>query len=186
MHREGAKRRQTGETQIHLRLRVNGMQCSIVENFFDMLQCILDEQRTPKDYGAGIVLYHSEVDLLEKIDRFPECNVSRLSHICGVTKSAITQMTGKLGEKGLVEKYSPPKNKKEKYFRLTEKGMEIRKGHEDYHRQSNAEIQGYLCALGPEQKQVVNEFMEKVKKCTPFCVFKCNCESGCAGKEGQC
>ena len=176
----------TRKIKIILCLRVKGMQCRIVENFFDMLQCILDEQKTPKDYGAGIILYHSEVDLLEKIGRFQECNVSRLSKICGVTKSAITQMTGKLGEKGLIEKYSPPKNKKEKYFRLTEKGLEIRKGHEDYHRQSNAEIQGYLCALGPEQKKVVGEFMEKVKKCTPFCVFNCNCESGCAGKEGQC
>ena len=116
----------------------------------------------------------------------PECNGRRLSKICGGTKGAITQMTGKLGEKGLIEKYSRAKNKKEKYFRRTEKGMEIKKGHEDYHRQSNTEIQEYLCALGPEQKLVVNEFMEKVKKCTPFCVFTCKCESGCDGKEGQC
>lgn len=155
------------------------MECSIVKNFFEMLGLILCDQKTPKDYGTGDMLYHSEVDLLETIQRNPESNVSKLSEICGVTKSAITQMTGKLIEKNLLEKYNQPGNKKEKLFMLTEKGILIQKGHEDYHEKSNKEIQDYLCALGPEEKQIVNDFIDKVKDCVPFCIFKCNCEGGC-------
>lgn len=50
-----------------------------------------------------------------------------LSAKLGVTKSAVTQMNAKLLDKGLIERFQDYKNKKEKYFRLTNEGKKPEK-----------------------------------------------------------
>ena len=102
------------------------MQCEIAKRFFEMLAAVSAEQKTPVEYGDGQALYRAEISLLEKIDEYPAANVSALSARSGVTKSAVTQMSAKLTEKGLIEPYQNPGNKKERYFRLTEAGRKAR------------------------------------------------------------
>ena len=98
------------------------MQCEMARQFFDMLTVITAKQKIPKEYADGQVLYNAEIELLEKIYQYPQANISILSVKLGVTKSAVTQMSIKLLDKELIEKFQDSKNKKEKYFRLTNKG----------------------------------------------------------------
>ena len=95
------------------------MQCEMARQFFDMLTVITAKQKIPKEYADRQVLYNAEIELLEKIYQYPEANISILSVKLGVTKSAVTQISIKLLDKGLIEKFQDSKNKKEKYFRLT-------------------------------------------------------------------
>ena len=127
------------------------MQCEIARQFFEMLSAIAAEQKIPREYCGGYVLYRAEINLLEKIEEYPESNVSMLSVKSGVTKSAVTQMSIKLLEKGLIERYQSPKNKKEKYFRLTPAGQEARKGHAEYNQKAADQIRSYLCSLNSEE-----------------------------------
>lgn len=159
------------------------MQCSIVKNFFNMVDNIICGQKLPRDYGTGDLLYHAEADLLEVISENPDYNVSKLSEKCSVTKSAITQMTSKMIDKGLLQKYNLDTNKKEKMFLITEKGELVQEGNRKYHEESNAVMHDYLCGLNPEEKKIVNEFIEKVNECVPFSVFNCHCNCGCESEE---
>lgn len=52
-----------------------------------------------------------------------------------MTKSAISKITKKLMDKGYIESYQKPENKKEIYFRLTAKGAEINQVHDDLHQE---------------------------------------------------
>ena len=156
------------------------MQCEIARKFFEMLNAITSEQKIPREYSCGQLLYHAETDLLERINEYPKSNVSMLSAESGVTKSAVTQMSAKLCDKGLIERYQSPANKKEKYFRLTEAGHEVRKKHEEQHKNAADDMRDYLCSLQGDKKRIILEFMDKMKKCMPVCAFPCQC--GTPGK----
>lgn len=153
------------------------MQCEIARMLFETLTAITAEQKVPRTYLDGLVLYHAELDLLEKIDENPGTNVSMLSEKSGVTKSAITQMSAKLLEKGLIERYQDPKNKKEKFFRLTAEGQAVRQDHAELHKATADELRDYLCSLQVSEKKIILEFLEKIKKCMPVCAFSCQCGS---------
>lgn len=159
------------------------MQCQIVDDFFSLMDSIKDEQRVPRDYGDGNLLYNSEAELVETIHNNDAMNVSELSAHCGVTKSAITQICNKLIEKGILEKYSVGKNKKERYLRLTEQGETVHEGFLRYHEQANMTMRSYLCALDDDKKAVIKEFIEKVQTNLPLCVFNCSCGGGCSATE---
>lgn len=149
------------------------MQCEIVRRFFLLTDSLQREQKTPRDYGTGHLLYHSEVALLQAIDTHPGRNVSDLSDLLDVTKSAVTQLSAKLHEKGLIEKYTIGNNKKEKFFRLTDIGQTVRKGHETYHLEANNKMRQYLCSLDSQKKSTIIAFFEKMEECSSLCVFPC-------------
>lgn len=150
-------------------------QCEIAKKFFEMISAITTKQKIPQEYSDGQILYHSEIDLLEKISQNPRINASELSRQFGVTRSAVTQMSSRLLEKGLIEKYSINENKKEKYFRLTAAGEAAQRLHLEYHRDASEEMRDYLCSLDAKEKEIIIQFMEKMQKCMPVCAFPCNC-----------
>lgn len=77
----------------------------------------------------------SEVHCLEYIGKYEDPNVTRLAEAFYMTRSAISKMTKKLMEKGLIESYQKAENKKEIYFRLTPKGKAVDQIHEELHRE---------------------------------------------------
>lgn len=77
----------------------------------------------------------SEVHCIEYISNNENSNVTKLAEAFYMTRSAISKLTKKLIDKGLIESYQKPENKKEIYFRLTEEGKGISKIHEDLHKE---------------------------------------------------
>ncbi|MBC6498231.1 MarR family transcriptional regulator [Weissella confusa] len=64
---------------------------------------------------------HPEVETLEFIANHPDdANVTKLAEYSDMTRGAITKITNKMIEKGLVTDYKKPENKKERYFTLTD------------------------------------------------------------------
>ena len=161
-------------------------QCEIARQFFDLMQAIANEQKSPCQYGDGPALFHAELVLLEKIHQYPHANASTLSHLCGVTNSATTQICNKLLDKGLIEKYQRGKNKKERYFSLTTEGESVRLAHRAYHREAEESMRCYLCSLDRDAKSILIEFMEKMRQTMPIGVFACPCErtgQACLGQK---
>lgn len=149
------------------------MNCALTEEFFSVMNLLLDEQKIPKDYGTGQLLYHSEVNFLDAIHKHKQANVSELSAKLGITKGAVTQTAGKLKAKGLIEIYMQEGNKKEKFFRLTDVGMTARKGHEQYHKKANESLCDYFRSLSDADVRVVRTFLNQLRTCVPFCQFTC-------------
>ena len=147
--------------------------CRISEAIFRTFQSLSDEFRHQKDCGAGYALRQSEADFMNTVHRQPYANVSRISEQLGLTKGAVTQICQKLHQKGLIEPYHCDGNRKEKYFRLTQKGEHARLGYQQYYAKSNHQLCDYVATLTEVEIQVIFNFMEKITECVPSSKFVC-------------
>ncbi|GFH40438.1 MarR family transcriptional regulator [Lactococcus insecticola] len=80
---------------------------------------------------AGFSL--SEISYIEYIATHQDANVTRLANALYMTRGAISKITKKLQQKGIVASYQKPDNKKEIYFTLTDEGRRIDAIHNDLH-----------------------------------------------------
>ena len=90
--------------------------------------------RKPNNYGTAYPVYQSEIHMLDFIGRHPDRNISELAEEVGMSKSAVSQIISKLHAKNFIAK---ERYKKEVTVRLTEKGNELFKGHQEYHKTLN-------------------------------------------------
>ncbi|WP_379161577.1 MarR family transcriptional regulator [Paenibacillus sp. sgz5001063] len=103
----------------------------------------------------------SEVHCIESIERNVDPNVTKLAESLYMTKGAISKLTKKLMEKGLIEGYQKPDNKKEIYFRLTEQGKKIYIIHEDLHQEFQERDKDIFEQVTEEQFESMLSFMKK-------------------------
>lgn len=73
---------------------------------------VVEEMETPWLYEVEFPLHHAEVHLLEAISALEGANVGELARYLGMTSGAISQVTRKLLDKGLIEAYRKPGNRK--------------------------------------------------------------------------
>ncbi|MDD7795176.1 MarR family transcriptional regulator [Clostridium sp. 'White wine YQ'] len=102
----------------------------------------------------------SEVHCIEFIGRNADSNVTKLAESFYMTRGAISKMTKKLIQKGVIESYQKPDNKKEIYFSLTEQGQEIYNVHEKLHREFQERDKVVFEHVTEEQLDSMLRFME--------------------------
>lgn len=112
-------------------------------------------ERSLKDYKS------SEVHCIEYIGRNIDSNVTKLAESFYMTRGAISKLTKKLIKKGIIESYQKPDNKKEIYFRLTEKGKEVYKIHEELHKEFQERDKAVFDQVTEEQCDMMLSFVEK-------------------------
>ncbi|WP_439876120.1 MarR family transcriptional regulator [Bacillus mycoides] len=106
----------------------------------------------------------SEVHCIEYIENNADSNVTQLAEAFYVTRGAISRMTKKLMQKGLIESYQKSENKKEIYFRLTEQGKEIYKIHEDLHKEFQERDKAVFEQVTEEEFDSIISFVEKYSR----------------------
>lgn len=114
----------------------------------------------------------SEIHFIEYIAKNVDCNVTKLAESFYMTRGAISKLSKKLMEKGLIESYQKQDNKKEIYFRLTEKGEAINKIHDDLHKEFQERDKAVFDKITEEQfdyminfaKKYSNHLDEEIKK----------------------
>ncbi|KUF31728.1 MarR family transcriptional regulator [Bacillus sp. G3(2015)] len=106
----------------------------------------------------------SEVHCIEYIENNADSNVTQLAEAFYVTRGAISRMTKKLIQKGLVESYQKSENKKEIYFKLTEQGKEIYKIHENLHKEFQERDKAVFEQVTEEEFDSIISFVEKYSK----------------------
>lgn len=102
----------------------------------------------------------SEVHCIEYIGKNADSNVTKLAESFYMTRSAISKITKKLMDKGLIESYQKPDNKKEIYFRLTEQGEVINRIHEELHREFRERDKAVFEQVTEEQFDGMLRFVE--------------------------
>jgi DNA-binding MarR family transcriptional regulator len=102
----------------------------IINLFFEVFQtfCKLDKQ--PMVLENGVKLYHAELHAISAIGNNPEINITDLANLQDVTKGAVSQIVNKLEKKQYVAKFKG-ENEKEINLRLTDKGSQIYRLHQD-------------------------------------------------------
>lgn len=103
----------------------------------------------------------SEVHCIEYIGKNVDSNVTKLAESFYMTRSAMSKITKKLIEKGFIESYQKPDNKKEIYFRLTKQGKEINKIHEELHKEFQERDKAVFEEVTEEQFDNMLNFVEK-------------------------
>lgn len=151
------------------------MQCAILQAFLQTVGALNETQREARDYGTGHLLYPAEIRFLEAVRQQPLFKAGQLSRTLGVTQGAVTQIADRLQEKGLLEKYTQPTNRKEKLYRLTPAGVDAWQGHQLYHESSNKRICAHLRSLNNEEIQTILAFLQALKDAMPVCAFPCDC-----------
>ncbi|AVP48602.1 MULTISPECIES: MarR family transcriptional regulator [Bacillus] len=106
----------------------------------------------------------SEVHCIEYIENNADSNVTQLAEAFYVTRGAISRMTKKLIQKGLIESYQKSENKKEIYFRLTEQGKEIYKIHENLHKEFQERDKAVFEQVTEEEFNSIISFVEKYSR----------------------
>lgn len=106
----------------------------------------------------------SEIHCIESIGKNADSNVTILADSLYMTRSAISKLTKKLIKKGLIESYQKPENRKEIYFRLTEKGEAIDKIHEELHTEYQERDKAVFDQMTKEQFDAIISFAETYNK----------------------
>jgi DNA-binding MarR family transcriptional regulator len=132
----------------------------LTEKLYKAMNLLAWEMQTAWDYGAGFPLYHSEVHLLDNIKEHEGAKVSELAGFMNMTNGAVSQTAKKLLDKGLVEDYKLPENRKEVFFRLTPLGEKVYKGHKKHHEKMNGGFYDYLNGLSEKNIQVICNFLD--------------------------
>jgi DNA-binding MarR family transcriptional regulator len=117
--------------------------------------------KRPKEYVAGMLLYYSEIHMIEAIGRHPDSNLTELSHILNITKGTASKTITKLVSKDLISKYQLEGNKKEVHFRLTELGQLAFEGHYRYHESRSADIDRDFDSYSPHEQKLILNFIER-------------------------
>ena len=106
----------------------------------------------------------SEVHCIEYIGKNVDSNVTKLAESFYMTRSAMSKITKKLIEKGFIESYQKPDNKKEIYFRLTKQGKEINKIHDKLHKEFQERDKVVFEEVTEEQLDSMINFVEKYSR----------------------
>lgn len=102
----------------------------------------------------------SEVHCIEYIEKNKDSNVTKLADSFYMTRGAISKLTKKLIKKELIESYQKSDNKKEIYFRLTEKGRAVYDIHEKLHNEFSERDKVVFEQVTEEQFNSMLQFVE--------------------------
>lgn len=136
------------------------MNCQVVGKLFDIIKEVSNAEP-------------SEISFLKAVDHNEVINAVELSNKMDVTRSAVTQMINKLESRNLIERYSKPDNKKEKYLKLTGEGNKMLEEFEQNHRDANDKMCSYISNLNDSERETVIEFLDNLKDCMPISNFEC-------------
>ena len=104
---------------------------------------------------------YSETHCIDYIGRLELPNVTKIAEHMQMTRGAISKMTKKLLNKGLIEKYSLETNKKEVYFRLTEQGRLLFNEHEKRHKLWEKRDMQLLSRYSKDEIVLICRFMKE-------------------------
>ena len=105
----------------------------------------------------------SEVHCIDYIGRNADSNVTKLAESFYVTRGAISKISKKLIKRGLIESYQRADNKKEIYFRLTERGKAIYQIHEELHKEYQQRDKAVFEHITDEQFDTMLSFVNKYR-----------------------
>ncbi|MBN1468463.1 MAG: MarR family transcriptional regulator [Fusobacteriaceae bacterium] len=120
--------------------------------------------KQPRDFGTGDVLYSTEIHTIVAIKENPGINLTKLSDILGVSKSAVSKFVKKLLDKDYIIKSRPIDNQREVMFNLTNKGEIVFQGHERFSYEKFKTVYDILENTKKEEIKLIDNFLEKLSE----------------------
>lgn len=105
----------------------------------------------------------SDVHTIEYIGKNRDSNITAISKHMKITKSGTLKIVKKLLERGEIEQYQLPENKKEKYFSLTSNGEKIFEKHERLHREGEERESKIFDKFSLDEKKIIYKFLKTLE-----------------------
>ena len=134
------------------------------ERWIRILNKMDASEKCPKDFGSGDLLHCSEIHTIMAIGKNPDINLTSLSRLLGISKSAISQMINRLTRKSLVEKHRDPDNDKEILLHLSPRGTIAYLGHEQHHAKIYAGMHRRLGDITDDQLALITRFLSAIEE----------------------
>ena len=124
------------------------------------------EQLKKNQHKSGVdrSITLNELHLIVVIGENQPLNLVKLSELLGVSRSATTQSVRRLIQKNLVFFDFDPNNGKNKYLRLSEKGIEVFKIHKEQQAYIEKSIFSVLNNYSEGELQTVVKLMDDIEK----------------------
>jgi DNA-binding MarR family transcriptional regulator len=134
----------------------------VIDKYFESVKNFNEFERNPRDFGTGDLLYSSEIHTLVAIGNKGSLNLTELSYDLDITKGGTSKFVKKLLEKELIIKEKLHDNRKETFFRLTDRGVIAYEGHEVFSREMFGDIIDNLSELSEGELNTLSGFLESL------------------------
>jgi len=103
-----------------------------------------------------------EAHIIQAIGENEEINITHLSKLFGVTKSATSQMISRLSKNGYVKKQKSPHSNKEYSLSLTQPGWQAYCAHQQFHRREMDELIHRLSSFSSTQIATISVILATI------------------------
>ena len=136
---------------------------ALVEDFYAIVNRSNQLKHAQFSFANVDSINIASLHLIEMIGNNSEMNTTEIAAKLGITKGAVSQMTGKLCKKGLMEKQKIKGNEKEVYLVLTPLGEEIFEEHEKLHKKMYGEMELLLNEFSEKDMEKLHAFFQHIQ-----------------------
>lgn len=135
---------------------------ALLEAFYSMTNKLVSLRNMPVPIEGCEPLTAPSLHMLDIVGKNPGINNTILSQKLGISKSAVTQLSRKLTDKGFLNVEAKPENSKEICFTLTKTGWTAYRAHEDLHRKLYGKISARLSQLSDREMDDILSLMQEI------------------------
>lgn len=117
--------------------------------------------KKPHEFGTGMLMYHSEMYLIEILGSNEGQSMTKIAEIMGITKGAVSQTFKKLDNKCLVKKYPDPSNASRSLLYLNSDGRKLLNTHKRWHEMVDGGFSEYLKGLEASEAFIIKDFLSR-------------------------
>jgi len=137
---------------------------NLIEKFTRMTNKFNQIEKGARNYGADILLYPSEIHLIQSIGKNPGIIATVLAQKQGISKAAISQQLKKLEKKNLISRFKESSNDKTVRVKLKIKGEVAFKGHENFHSAMDSVLIQKINELPPDYINAFENLLDEINQ----------------------
>jgi len=137
---------------------------NLIEKFTRMINKFNQIEKGARNYGTGMLLYPSEIHLIQSIGKNPGINATALAQKQEISKAAISQQLRKLEKKNLITRFKESSNDKTVRVKLKIEGEVAFKGHENFHSVMDSVLIQKINELPPHYIDAFENLLDEINQ----------------------
>ncbi|ULQ60299.1 MarR family transcriptional regulator [Brucepastera parasyntrophica] len=121
-------------------------------------------EKRSRYYGTDTKLYESEINLIKVVGENPGMHLSAIADQMNITRGAVSQVIGRLRQKGMVIKKPDSKYKSRIQIGLTARGEKAYRNHEQMRAEFDRTISKLMKPGGGNSREIILGFFSAVSK----------------------
>lgn len=137
----------------------------LVESFYEITGKMNKMRNNLISFDGSEPLNTAAIHLIDVIGKHPEYNATKIAEVLGNTKGAVSQMSTKLENKGLIVRKKSEAGDKDITFLLTESGQKVFDGHAKLHEELYQRLEEILNEFSNEDVDKIKKAFRKIDDC---------------------